>query len=272
MNQILPDLRYWLVNHPIILDFEWIQGQTFGSTPLFLILTVFSYLFLTLLLSHIPLPSVSLHFLKPISALHNFVLLSLSFIMALGCALSSIYHVPHLHWLICFPPRTPPVGPLFFWAYVFYLSKILEFVDTLLIILTGSFQRLTFLHVYHHSTVLIMCYLWLHTSQSLFPIALLTNAAVHVLMYGYYFLCTFGIRPSWKRLVTDCQILQFIFSFVISGQMLYEHFGGSGGGCSGIRGWCFNAVFNASLLALFINFHLKSYAANRKKRMETKTI
>lgn len=70
-----------------------------------------------------------------------------------------------------------------------------------------------------------------------------------------------GVRPKWKRLVTDCQIVQFVFSFAISGLMLYYHFTGTG--CSGIWGWCFNAVFNASLLALFLDFHGKSYA-NKK--------
>ncbi|XP_022155013.1 elongation of fatty acids protein 3-like [Momordica charantia] len=268
MNQIVSVLEPWLVNHPIILNFQWIEGRTLGSTPLFLTLTVCSYLSLSLLLRHVPLPSISPAFLAPISALHNLTLLLLSLLMAVGCSLSALRHA---HSVVCLPPPTSRSGPLFFWAHLFYLSKILEFVDTLLIILSGSFRRLTFLHVYHHSTVPIMAYLWLHTAQSLFPVALVTNATVHVVMYGYYFLCSVGVRPTWKRLVTDCQILQFVFSFVASGWMLYEHFGGSAAGCSGIWGWCFNAVFNASLLALFLNFHFKSYAANANKRVESKS-
>ncbi|KAI4367449.1 hypothetical protein MLD38_023186 [Melastoma candidum] len=103
-----------------------------------------------------------------------------------------------------------------------------------------------------------MCYLWLETRQSLFPIALVTNASVHVVMYSYYFLSGIGIRPRWKRVVTDCQIVQFVFSFVVSGVMMWEHFVREG--CSGFFGWCFNAVFNASLLALFVDFHGKNYA------------
>lgn len=91
----------------------------------------------------------------------------------------------------------------------------------------------------------------------MFPIALVTNSTVHVIMYGYYFLCAVGSRPKWKRLVTDCQIVQFVFSFGLSGWMLREHLFGSG--CTGIWGWCFNAAFNASLLALFSNFHSKNY-------------
>ncbi|XP_050209658.1 uncharacterized protein LOC126660290 [Mercurialis annua] len=263
MNPILSTAQQWLVNHPKILNFSWTPGLTFGSTPQFLILTVLTYLTFTLLLSHnsISFP-IGPNFLKPITAIQSFTLFLLSLIMAIGCTLSIIYHHKHdLTHIICFPPHTKPSGPLFFWAYIFYLSKILEFVDTLLIILSNSIKRLTFLHVYHHSTVVIMCYLWLSTCQSLFPIALVTNAGVHVLMYWYYFLCAMGIRPRWKRLVTDCQIVQFVISFLISSLMVYYHF--SGVGCSGIWGWCFNAVFNASLLGLFLDFHLKSYA--RKK-------
>ncbi|ESR45142.1 hypothetical protein CICLE_v10003336mg [Citrus x clementina] len=108
-----------------------------------------------------------------------------------------------------------------------------------------------------------MCYLWLQTKQSLFRMALVTNASVHVIMYGHYLLCVMELRPKWKRLVThDCQIVQFVFSFVVSVLMLYYHF--TGFGWSGILGWCFNAVFNASLLTLFVNFHSKSYAKKKQ--------
>ncbi|XP_050376045.1 elongation of fatty acids protein 3-like [Argentina anserina] len=255
-------LQYWLVDHPSILHFTWTEGQTPASTPPFLTLALLSYLSLTLLLTRLPLPPLNI---KPISALHNLTLLLLSLTMAVGTTLSILSSPSST---LCFSPAAAPTGPLFFWAYVFYLSKLLEFLDTLFIILSGSLRRLSFLHVYHHATVLVMCYLWLHTRQSLFPVALVTNASVHVLMYGYYFLCAVGIRPRWKRAVTDCQIVQFVFSFAVSGRMLYLHFSGSG--CSGIWGWCFNAVFNASLLALFLDFHGKSYAGRTKMNAKDK--
>uniref|UniRef100_A0A2P2N0Q6 very-long-chain 3-oxoacyl-CoA synthase n=1 Tax=Rhizophora mucronata TaxID=61149 RepID=A0A2P2N0Q6_RHIMU len=81
-------------------------------------------------------------------------------------------------------------------------------------------------------------------------------------MYYYYLSCAMGVRPRWKRLVTDCQIVQFVFSFAVSVLMLYYHF--TGLGCSGIWGWCFNAVFNASLLVLFADFRSKSYSKRRR--------
>lgn len=262
-------LYYWLVKHPSISEFEWKQGQTWGSTPLFLALTVLTYLSLTYSLStHISL-TIPKSLLTLISTFHNLLLSLLSLTMALGCSLSIYYQMPNYRWIFCFPPnQTLPRGPIFFWANVFYFSKILEFVDTLLIILGGrnDRRRLSFLHVYHHTVVVVMCYVWLATRQSLFPVALVTNAGVHVIMYTYYLLCGLGKRPWWKRAVTDCQIVQFVFSFCVSGVMLYYHF--YGGGCCGIWGWCFNAVFNASLLALFLNFHSKNYQAKKNKNKD----
>nr|XP_043624075.1 elongation of fatty acids protein 3-like [Erigeron canadensis] len=255
-------LHYYLVNHPTITKFQWTPNKTWGASPLFLTTTILTYLTLTLTLPRAALPTVHPTFLRLISTVHNLILLSLSLVMAFGCFLSSLSTMPNLQWIVCFPPNhTPPRGPLFFWAYIFYFSKILEFFDTFLIIISSSKsnnRRLSFLHVYHHSVVVVMCYLWLSTSQSLFPIALVTNASVHVLMYAYYMLCALGWRPWWKVLVTNCQIVQFVFSFLVSGLMLYYHFN-TADGCSGFYGWCFNAVFNASLLALFVNFHFKNY-------------
>ncbi|CAN6543177.1 hypothetical protein ACFX13_020422 [Malus domestica] len=255
--------QYWLVKHPVILHFSWIPGETPASTPLFLTLTIISYLALTFLLSHLPLPLIKPRRLKPITAFHNLNLLLLSLVMAVGSLVSIFSYAPYPFWIICLPPKTPPTGPLFFWAYIFYLSKIYEFVDTFLIILSGSFQRLTFLHVYHHTMVLVMCYIWLHTSQSLFPAVIVANGTVHVVMYTYYLLAALGARPKWKRRVTEFQIFQFMSSFVGLVWMLIYHFNRSAG-CSGIWGWCFNIFFYVSLLALFMDFHHKSYGSSKK--------
>lgn len=260
MGSMLRNVEYWLVHHPTISHFEWKRGHTWGASPLFLSLAVFSYLSAVALLRRSSSSSsVKSHILRPISAVHSLVLLLLSLAMAVGCSLSAYFQMPNPYWIFCFPSgRTPPRGPVFFWAYVFYLSKILEFLDTLLILLGR--RRLSFLHVYHHAVVVVMCYVWLEAAQSLLPLALVTNAAVHTLMYAYYLLAAAGRRPAWKRVVTDVQIGQFVFSFAASGVMLYLHLTGPSSGCSGIRAWCFNALFNASLLLLFLDFHSKNYS------------
>ncbi|CAN1812993.1 Putative elongation of fatty acids protein DDB_G0272012 [Linum perenne] len=264
-------LHYLLVTHPRVQTFEWHQGQTFGSSLTFLTLTVLLYLTLTFLLSRY-LPSTASappRLLRILTALHNTILLSLSAVMAVGCSLSIVSHAPNVDYIVCFPQGTLPKGPLFFWAHVFYLSKIYEYVDTLLIILSTSMsRRLTFLHVYHHATVVVMCYISLHTAQSMYPAVLVTNSAVHVVMYLYYLMCSLGKRPKWKKLVTDCQIVQFYSSFGIMAWIFYYHFTGSG--CSGIWGWCFDAVFIASLLFLFLDFHANNYSNDDKKKKKKK--
>ncbi|AEE74398.1 unnamed protein product [Arabidopsis thaliana] len=263
MASVYSTLTYWLVHHPYIANFTWTEGETLGSTVFFVFVVVSLYLSATFLLRYTvdSLPTLGPRILKPITAVHSLILFLLSLTMAVGCTLSLISSSDpkaRLFDAVCFPLDVKPKGPLFFWAQVFYLSKILEFVDTLLIILNKSIQRLSFLHVYHHATVVILCYLWLRTRQSMFPVGLVLNSTVHVIMYGYYFLCAIGSRPKWKKLVTNFQMVQFAFGMGLGAAwMLPEHYFGSG--CAGIWTVYFNGVFTASLLALFYNFHSKNY-------------
>ncbi|CAL1352657.1 unnamed protein product [Linum trigynum] len=260
-------LQYYLVKHPRVHNFEWHQGQTFGSSITFLTLTILLYLTLAFLLSRrhtTTSPSTTATvpplLLRLLTAAHNAFLLSLSAAMAAGCGLSILTVLPDVDHLICFPPNTRPKGPLFFWTNVYYLSKIYEYVDTLLIALSSSAsRRLSFLHVYHHASVVFMCYVSLHTAQSMYPAVVVANSAVHVIMYLYYLMCSLGKRPTWKKVVTDTQIVQFYSGYGIMALIFYRHF--TGPGCSGVLGWCFDAVFISSLLYLFLDFHAKTYGA-----------
>ncbi|XP_051137562.1 uncharacterized protein LOC127255853 [Andrographis paniculata] len=265
MSNLYAAVHYWLVDHPSISQYEWKPGQTVGSSPLFLAGAVVGYLVLTLSLRnsrHLPtLPAAAL---AVAAAAHNVILCLLSLVMVIGCGLATAHQMQEnggVTWLLCFPAgSTPPRGPIFFWGYVFYLSKLLEFADTALILLSRSRnRRLSFLHVYHHAVVLVMCYLWVATSQSMFPIGVVTNGSVHVVMYCYYLMTAVGLRPRWKRRLTDCQIGQFLFGKVISPVMLYLHFTNGAGGCSGFWTWGFSSVFAVSLFALFLDFRFRAY-------------
>lgn len=121
----------------------------------------------------------------------------------------------------------------FWW---FYVSKILEFADTGFFILRKKWSQLSFLHVYHHSSMFIICWIvvkWIPTgssksiaspspSSSTLSINLRTafvpalmNSFVHIIMYGYYSLSALGPRLYpylwWKRYLTVLQLLQFAF-------------------------------------------------------------
>ncbi|MQM15483.1 hypothetical protein Taro_048427 [Colocasia esculenta] len=270
---LLSAARWWLVEHPVVASFEWDERRTWGASPRFPAAVVAAYLSLTFLLRGLLFtpqlgpPATLRRVLWVVSPIHSGFLLLLSLVMATGCCLAAAAQMPSPSWIFCFPRGTiQPRGPVFFWAYVFYLSKVYELVDTLLILLAADRRRLSFLHVYHHAVVVGLCYLWLSARQSLLPVGLVTNASVHVIMYAYYLCSSVGLRwpPQWKRAVTNCQIVQFWFSFAVSLVFLWLHFFGTGGkGCSGSREWLLNAAFNASLLTLFQNFHKANYSSSR---------
>ncbi|OIS97226.1 elongation of fatty acids protein 3-like protein [Nicotiana attenuata] len=270
MESLYSSIHYWLVDHPNISQFEWKHGHTFGSSLLFLTLSVSIYLSLTLLSLRFStlLPSLSTTTMRPITAAHSLILCLLSIIMVTGCSLSILHQMPtnDWTWVVCFPAdHTLTRGPVFFWIYFCYFSKILEFIDTLLIILSSSrSRRLSFLHIYHHAVVTVLAYVGLQASQSLLGLAVIVNSSIHVLMYAYYFLSAIGIRPWWKKVVTNCQIVQFMFGFLCSAIMLYYHFT-SEFGCTGVGSWCFGFAFNVSLLVLFLDFRSKNYTKNVKK-------
>ncbi|GLJ24545.1 hypothetical protein SUGI_0469310 [Cryptomeria japonica] len=272
-SKFLGDIRYWTANHPAITHFRWSSTTTWGASWQFLVTGMVSYLLLVAILVFIMKKKSNPLHLGPIPVIHNMIILSLSALMVVGCWEAAGVEMEQTRWLwgrgsyerkkwiFCFPIGTQPIGRLFFWSYVFYLSKFYEFVDTIILVLKK--RPLTFLHVYHHAVVVVMCFLWLEYSQSLQIIALITNASVHTLMYTYYLLCSIGYPPPWKKLVTNCQIVQFLFSFLVSIVLLWLHF--TGNGCAGMGAWVFNALFNGSLLVLFFNFHRKQYRQMRMK-------
>ncbi|XP_021837318.2 uncharacterized protein [Spinacia oleracea] len=265
MEAFIRMAKYWLVYHPNISNFEWKRGITTASSIHFLIFTDLSYIFLTLLWNYWSFRPLSIP-LRLISAVYNLFSFFLAVLMVVGCSLSTLSQMPNPNWIFCFPAnQTPTRGPVFFWGYVFYLSKILEFTDTILILLSDTkARRLSFLHVFHHSMGLIMSYIWIDAPQSLLPLGVVTNASVHTVMYLYYLMCSFGVRPSWKKMVTDIQITQFVCWFFTSGIALYHHLVKYP--CSGpIYAWLFCAFVIISLLFLFLDFYWKTYNYKQQK-------
>jgi elongation of very long chain fatty acids protein 4 len=55
--------------------------------------------------------------------------------------------------------------PIAFILYVFYISKILDFLDTFFIIAEKRFKQLSFLHVYHHTSIFLVSHDVMHLSS-----------------------------------------------------------------------------------------------------------
>lgn len=99
-------------------------------------------------------------------------------------------------------------------CHIFLYSRILELVDTLWICLRKKNRQITFLHVFHHSFVLLMTWFYIKFAPggatAMFPIV---NGIVHTIMYAYYILSTFeSMKPYlwWKKYVTTIQLIQFV--------------------------------------------------------------
>lgn len=96
--------------------------------------------------------------------------------------------------------------------HVFYLSKVLDFADTVFMILKGNWRQVSFLHVYHHSSIFAIYWLILNSAYDgdIF-LTIVLNGFIHFVMYGYYFATTLNIKVplAVKKLVTNMQLIQF---------------------------------------------------------------
>ncbi|GLH13378.1 Elongation of very long chain fatty acids protein F [Gryllus bimaculatus] len=92
--------------------------------------------------------------------------------------------------------------------------RLLDLADTVFIVLAKKTRHLTFLHLYHHCSVILFAWTILKIdiggTVTLLPASI--NNFVHATMYSYYLLSLFGFQlaRSCKKYITQLQILQFV--------------------------------------------------------------
>lgn len=194
--------------------------------------------------------------LRRLTVFHNLFLSFLSLVMFVGTSVELFRRAAQTGdatWFFCEEAAGQAEGPLYFWSYVYYLSKYYEMLDTALVVLQKSRVPHFKLQVYHHAAVVPMAWLWCQQRQSLQWGGLLFNTLVHVVMYQYYAWRVLGWPTPWKRWITKLQITQFATSFILLGITLCiwlrrEH----GSSCAGMTALLYNCIFNATLLLQFI--------------------
>jgi fatty acid elongase 3 len=154
--------------------------------------------------------------------------------------------------------------------YIYYLSKYYELLDTLLIVLRRA--PLRFIHTYHHSVTMLVAFAGSYFCGTgvWYPVGL--NCFVHVIMYYYYILVSFGKTPWWKIYVTDIQNTQFWFDlgayFVWTGQNLFYEYP-RGRRCQGDMFYAHCAAF--ALMSFMVMFrNLRNVIANSKLYKKSK--
>ncbi|XP_064482454.1 very long chain fatty acid elongase 4-like [Ornithodoros turicata] len=149
------------------------------------------------------------------------------------------------------------------WWY--YMSKLIEMLDTVFFVLRKKDNQLTYLHIYHHSTMFFFWWIgvkWVAGGSAAPGPSI--NCLVHVLMYSYYGLTALGPKIQrylwWKKYLTLIQLVQFSagLGFGLNGIL---------SGCKFTRWMQYAFVTYAfSFLLLFGNFYIYAYRSRNKAR------
>lgn len=99
-------------------------------------------------------------------------------------------------------------------GYMYFITKFVDFLDTIFFILRKKNSHITGLHVFHHSimplTAWVGCKFFPGGNSALTPLA---NTFVHTVMYSYYLCSALEIPPEkymhLKRRITEIQLVQF---------------------------------------------------------------
>ncbi|SOV22570.1 long chain fatty acid elongation enzyme, putative [Plasmodium sp. DRC-Itaito] len=188
--------------------------------------------------------------------------LSLSLLSFIGVLLITIYDKNILKYIIVeeseYSPETRAV------ISIFTLTKVVEYGDTIFLILKK--KKLTFLHSYHHLSVVLYC---LYSQKILVSHAhyfVLLNLLVHSIMYFYFaFIYIFPhILIKIRKFITCLQIFQMFAGIYISyyaiknvdNPLFVSNAIGS-------------FILYLSYAVLFLNFYFSNYYRNIKSNVAT---
>jgi fatty acid elongase 3 len=150
---------------------------------------------------------------------------------------------------------------ILYWASVIYLSKYYELLDTLFLILRK--KPLTLLHVWHHFSVIYIC--WFATSDRMMSAWIhgSINSFVHILMYYYYAMQSVNPRKVWwRKYITSIQIVQFVIDLVSSLLFIYFKLYVDMNCIGSWRFWFFSNLVGLSYLYLFVDLYNKENKKN----------
>lgn len=169
-------------------------------------------------------------------------------------------------------------------CWYFMVLRSAEYFETVFFVLKKSKGQISVLHVYHHISTLLIIWCAIKyssgkrtfknvysSSTNLISLTGLAeiyigafNAAIHIIMYAYYFLSSFKNLRKYlslvKRSLTAIQIVQLgiILKHLIAGLLP---------GCNSSRFLYVEAAVVAVMILLFANFFVQSYLkkSNRRK-------
>ena len=143
-----------------------------------------------------------------------------------------------------------------YFVFLHYISKYIDYLDTLFIILRKKNNQLSFLHIYHHSTVGIIWGFLLYMGQgnATESFGCLFNSFIHIIMYSHYLITSFGINNPFKKYITQMQLVQFLILFIHSIVVIsnYEKY-------FPLKYAFIQFIYQLQMIILFSNFYKNSY-------------
>ncbi|CAH0391218.1 unnamed protein product [Bemisia tabaci] len=181
-------------------------------------------------------------------------------------------------WRECCRPTAVAVSPqeaahlLLFnrGSWWFLMAKVLDLLDTVFFVLNKKNSHISFLHVYHHSSMMLTVWFgfkYIRPLHSTLPGVL--NALIHVIMYTYYLVSILspGIGKKYirmKMIVTRLQIVQFV--------VILAHCTAVYMNCPVPRSIIYLLFFHVTaFLILFLNFYIKQYIIKKGNNHELKS-
>lgn len=171
---------------------------------------------------------------------------------------------------LCTPVNTDPnnknalrLAAVIWW---YYFSKMIEFIDTFVFVLRKKNNQVSFLHLYHHSTMFPLWWLgvkWCPGGQAYF--AAMINCFVHVVMYSYYFISTYPKYKDvwWKKYITHLQLGQF---YIVLLDTIYAAIVIRLGYCVLYEWMAWGLIiYMGTMIILFNAFYAKAYSKKKKE-------
>ncbi len=179
----------------------------------------------------------------------------------MGCSVVSIYTAGGFIYELSIMDKNlhsfQPVERLRPFMILYWQTKIFELLDTVFMILRHRSRQVSFLHVYHHSTMLLLTdYTCHNTTWPCICFMYCNNAIIHIILYFYYGITAWypNWNIPWKHRLTEMQLFQFAIDFVfgIIGYMYYK--------------FCvYSIIYLFTMTFLFSNFYIKAYMRKSKK-------
>lgn len=193
-------------------------------------------------------------------AIHNFGLAVFSAVVAANAWPIVFQHAQQYGWAATYcDPNGTLWGEAGFgtWAFIFYISKFYEFLDTWILVLKGKTP--SFLQVYHHTGIVFGMWIGILSHSSWLKYVTLLNSVIHTFMYMYFTVKTINPKIEIKaaKNLTMAQITQFFIGIVLSFPMIFM-----GDECSTESsrfGLVFLQVYGYGLVLLFVAFAKKRY-------------